>query len=140
MLNARRLKAFYTRRCAKLEGMESSYAPGELSLQQVMERLGIDEDELHVLVKNHHLASLRNPAGELFIPEDFLMQTENGKWVVVETLRATLILLLDSGFDVDEAAQWMLRPNDQLDGDSPIAKLRANNVHRVRAVAAACAF
>lgn len=120
--------------------MESDSCSDQLSESQVCDYLNVDADRLHRMVKNHHLASLRNADGEVYIPAQFLIRDEAGNWRVLEALKATLVLLLDGGYDVDEATEWMLRPNDQLSGLTPVEMLRKNHIHEVRRVAAACAF
>lgn len=120
--------------------MDCDSCSQELSEEQVCERLNIDSERLRRMVKNHHLASLRNSDGEVYILGEFLVQEQDGSWHAVEPLKATLILLLDGGYDVDEATEWMLRPNDLLSGKTPIELLRQNHIHEVRRVAASCAF
>jgi excisionase family DNA binding protein len=99
-----------------------------LTLPEVARELGVSVTKVRQLVRDHELAMVRRPGSrEPEIPAAFL---QDG--AVVKGLAGTLTLLVDHGFDDEEAVDWLLTPDDSLPG-APVDALRANRgreVHR----------
>lgn len=107
-----------------------------LAVPDVAERLGVTTSRVRDLLGERVLLAVRRGENNaLYIPESFLIEVDD-HLVPVATLRGTLTLLSDAGFNDDAAMEWMLSPNDEL-GDSPIAELRAGHRSHVRRVAQA---
>ncbi len=105
-----------------------------LAVPDVAERLGITTSRVRDLLGERALLAVRRGENNaLYIPEAFLIEVDD-QMGPIGTLRGTLTLLNDAGFNDDAAMEWMLSPNDEL-GDSPIAELRAGHRAHVRRVA-----
>ena len=119
MLRARRAAVWHAIRV-------SAESSRWLTVPDLVEILGIGPGKIHRLFEERHLL--------LVVPEEFLVDGEPQ-----HGLPGTLTLLADAGFSDDEAMEWMLAPNDQLDA-SPIAALRAGRKAEVRRIAQVLAF
>jgi hypothetical protein len=104
-----------------------------LTVPDLVDLLGITPGKIHRLLEERHLLAVRRD-GVLVVPEEFLRDGEP-----LHGLTGTLTLLADAGFSDDEAMQWMLAPNDQLDV-TPVAALQGGRKAEVRRVAQAVAF
>lgn len=104
-----------------------------LTVPDLVEILGLGPGKIHRLFEERQLLAVRRD-GVLVVPEEFLVDGEP-----VHGLPGTLTLLADAGFSDDEAMQWMLAENDQLDA-APIASLRAGRKAEVRRIAQVLAF
>lgn len=119
--------------------MNPTPSSGWLTLDEVAQRLGITHRELHSLMRDNRLAALRRDGdGPWLVPEGFLQQHEDG-WLVLPSLRGTLIQLLDGGFSTPEAVTWLLSPEPSL-RTTPLAALLERRIHEVRRVAQALAL
>lgn len=65
-----------------------------------------------------------------FIPKDCFVKGAHG-WMVNPTLRGTLIMLLDAGFEFLEASEWLDNYNDYLEA-RPLELLAQNRAKEVR--------
>ena len=102
-------------------------------IPDVAARFDMKLSQVRRLIEEHALLATRID-GVLQIPESFLGESEP-----LPELRGTVLLLLDNGFDGDEALRWLLMPQDSL-GVSPVEALRAGRKAEVRRVAQALAF
>ncbi len=107
-----------------------------LPVPDVADRMAVPASRVRDLLRERALLAVRRGENNaLHIPEAFLTETDDGV-APIATLKGTLTLLADAGFDDDAAMEWLLTPNDEL-GDSPIAELRAGHRSHVRRVAQA---
>ena len=107
-----------------------------LAVPDVADRLSIPASRVRDLLKEGGLLAVRRGENNaLQIPEGFLVEVD-GVTSILATLRGTLTLLADAGFDDDAAMEWLLSPNDEL-GASPIFELREGHRAHVRRVAQA---
>lgn len=123
----------------RLEGVvdEQSW----LTLPEVAEATGVQHRTVRGYLRDRVLvASRRGENAALRVPEGFLVPGEEpGSTVVLASLRGTIILLADSGYDDEEIIDWLLRDSEEL-GSTPLAALRAGRTHAVRRAAQALAF
>lgn len=107
-----------------------------LAVPDFAERLGVPFTRVRDLLRERAIVAVRRGEGEpLRLPASFLVEGENGP-EILPTLRGTLTLLFDAGFDDDAAMEWLLADNDEL-GTSPVEDLRAGRRARVRRAAQA---
>ncbi|GAA3648760.1 Rv2175c family DNA-binding protein [Microbacterium marinilacus] len=99
-----------------------------LTLPEVAELLGETPGRVRRLLDEKALVGSRRE-GPLRIPSVFFVDDE-----VLSSLRGTVIVLHDAGFDDDEAIDWLLTPEESI-GDAPIEALRAGRKAEVRRVA-----
>lgn len=104
-----------------------------LTVPDLVEILGVGPGKIHRLLEERHLLAVRRD-GILVVPDEFIVDGEP-----LHGLPGTLTLLADAGFSDDEAMEWMLAENDQLEA-SPIAALRAGRKAEVRRIAQVLAF
>lgn len=103
------------------------------TVPELCELWGLTPSKLHRLVEDHHLAAVR-VGGVLKVPAEFVR--DDGP---LNSLRGTLLALLDAGFSDDEAVAWLLAPNEELD-ERPIGALNAGRKSAVRRATQALAF
>lgn len=98
-----------------------------LTHREAADLLGVSANKVRQLVREHELASAR-PSGspEPLVPAAFVLDG-----AVVRGLPGTLRLLVDHGFNDDEAIEWLFTPDDTLPG-RPIDALRENRGTEVR--------
>lgn len=105
-----------------------------LAVPDVADRLGIPASRVRDLLGERVLLAVRRGENNaLAIPDAFLIEVDEVLQPLA-TLKGTLTLLGDAGFDDDAAMEWLLSPNDEL-GASPIAELRLGHRSHVRRVA-----
>jgi hypothetical protein len=98
-----------------------------LTFRDVADVLDVSPNKVRQMVREHELASSRPPGvREPVVPAAFLLDGD-----VVRGLSGTLMLLVDHGFDDDEAIDWLFSPDDSLPG-RPIDALRENRGTEVR--------
>ncbi len=131
-----------SRGAARVRGAARLYAypvkndTGWLAVPDVADRLGVPASRVRDLLREKALVAVRRDAdGPLVIPESFLVDGDDGP-EILPTLRGTLTLLFDAGFDDDGAMAWLLASNDEL-GASPVDELRAGRRAGVRRAAQA---
>ena len=103
-----------------------------LPLPDVAEMLDVSVTRVHALVKDGSLLAAR--VGERSIravPAEFI----NGDHVL-DSLRGTITVLHDAGFEDDEAIMWLYTADDSLPG-RPIDALREGRKTEIRRRAAA---
>jgi hypothetical protein len=103
-----------------------------LTMPDLVEVLGEPLGRVRRLIDEHHLAGSRRD-GTFKVPSVFIVDGHP-----LSSLRGTLIVLQDAGFDDDEAIDWLLEPEDTI-GTSPIDALLKGRKSEVRRVARALA-
>lgn len=103
-----------------------------LTLHDIGERTGLPPGRLRRLIEDHVMPAVRLK-GQFSVPEAFLDGDEPRN-----DIRGTFVLLLDAGFDNDEAVHWLLETEESL-GVAPIDALAAGRKAEVRRVAQALA-
>lgn len=104
-----------------------------LTIPDLVDLLGVAPSRVHRLIEDRHLLAARVD-GVLRVPASFVRDGEP-----LHELRGTIVLLADSGYDDDEAMQWLTTEEESL-GVAPIDALRAGRKAEVRRVAQALAF
>jgi hypothetical protein len=105
-----------------------------LSLPEVATRLDLPISRVKQLIRDRKLLAVTRPSGDRGIPADFLDGDQ-----IVKGLGGTLTLLLDCGFDDEEALRWLFTADETLPG-TPIAALCARRGTEVNRRAQALAF
>ena len=103
------------------------------TIPDLCERWDLTPGKLHRLIEDHHLAAVRID-GVLRVPAEFAL--DDGP---LNSLRGTLLALLDAGFTGDEAVLWLLEDNDEL-GERPISALLGGRKSAVRRATQSLAF
>ncbi len=106
-----------------------------LTLPDLAERLGVDVMAVRRLIQDRFLLAVRRGEGKvLSVPVELLREGQP-----MPELPGTLTVLVDCGYEADEALRWLLTPDGSVPG-SPIAALRAGHKTEVRRRAQALAF
>ena len=106
-----------------------------VSLPDVAEHLDIRVTRVHNLVSERRLLAVRRPSPPVrSVPAAFLTGTG-----VLESLRGTLVLLQDAGYDDEEALRWLFTEDESLPG-RPVDALREGHKTEVRRRAQALAW
>lgn len=103
-----------------------------LTLPDLAEVLGEPVGRVRRLLDDRHLIGSRRD-GPLQIPAAFLVDGRP-----LASLRGTVIVLQDAGFDDDEVIDWLLSAEESI-GMPPLEALRAGRKREVRRVAQALA-
>jgi len=104
-----------------------------LTVPDLTELLGLKVSQVRRLIEDRALLA-RKIDGVWKVPASFILDGEP-----LPQLRGTLVVLGDSGFNDDEAMDWLLGEEESL-GVSPIDALRAGRKAEVRRVAQALGF
>jgi excisionase family DNA binding protein len=104
-----------------------------LTVPEVAERLNIPMGKVRRYIEEHVLFSVRFD-GVQKIPAHLI---ESGE--PLPSLRGTILVLIDAGFDADTAAEWLYRVEDSI-GRKPIELLLEGRKSEVRRVAQSLAF
>jgi hypothetical protein len=104
-----------------------------LTIPDLTERLGLKVSQVRRLIEDRALLASRVD-GVWRVPADFIVGSEP-----MSELKGTLVVLGDSGFNDDEAMNWLLSTEDSL-GVSPVEALKAGRKAEVRRVAQALGF
>ena len=105
-----------------------------LTLPQVAKSLDLSIGRTKQLLKERKLLGMRRGPGGPQVPALFLHEGE-----VVKGLAGTLTLLMDAGYDDNEALRWLFTPDDSLPG-SPAQAFKEGRHTEVRRRAQALAF
>lgn len=100
-----------------------------LTLPDLVETLGESLGRVRRLLDDHYLIGSRRD-GALRVPAVFVVDGRP-----LPSLRGTIIVLHDVGFDADETIDWLLTPEETI-GVAPIEALLAGRKSEVRRVAA----
>ncbi|KTR85299.1 transcriptional regulator [Microbacterium testaceum] len=110
----------------------SRYETSWLTIPDLVEVLGEQHGRVRRLLDEHYLVGSRRD-GVLRVPAVFIVDGRP-----LPSLRGTIIVLHDVGFDEDETIDWLLTPEDTI-GVAPIEALLAGRKSEVRRVAATLA-
>ena len=105
------------------------FATEWLTLPDLVEVLGEPLGRVRRLLDEHYLVGSRRD-GVLRVPAVFIVEGRP-----LSSLRGTIIVLHDVGFDADETIDWLLTPEETI-GVAPIEALLAGRKSEVRRVAA----
>lgn len=102
-----------------------------LSIPEVAQLLGVPLRDVRTMIGQRQLLAVRRgPNNALAIAKDELVEVQ-GAWQPIKALRGTLMLLADAQLTDDEAMQWLMEYNDELE-THPLDALRKGNIHAVR--------
>ena len=104
-----------------------------LTVPEVAERLSVPIGRVHRLVEDHHLIEVKID-GVRKIPAEAISGSEP-----LASLRGTLLVLMDAGYDIDDAITWLYTQNPVL-GTTPMLALAAGKKTEIRRLAQALAF
>jgi hypothetical protein len=109
--------------------------PEWLNLPDVAEQLGVRITRVHSLLEERALVAVRvTERGVRSVPADFLMDG-----AVLDSLKGTVFVLVDSGFKDEEIIRWLYTPDSSLPG-RPIDALREGRKTEIRRRAQAAAW
>lgn len=98
-----------------------------LTLPDVAERLDVIVTRVHNMITDRYFLDVRLGDENIrYVPEAFL--TESG---VLKSLRGTIMVLEDAGFDTTEIVGWLFEDDDSLPG-RPIDALHAGRKAEIR--------
>jgi len=110
----------------------SRYDTAWLTIPDLVEILGESQGRVRRLLDEQYLVGSRRD-GVLRVPAAFIADGRP-----LSSLRGTIIVLHDAGFDDDETIDWLLTPEESI-GVAPIEALLAGRKSEVRRVAATLA-
>jgi hypothetical protein len=99
-----------------------------LTIPDVAQLLDLPLGKVHRLIEDHHLIETRID-GVRKVPADAIKDGEP-----LPTLRGTIQVLTDAGYDMDEALEWLYTVEDSL-GTTPMAALVAGKRAEIRRIA-----
>lgn len=106
-----------------------------LTLPDVSERLDLPINKVHSLLDERALIAVRIGERNIrSIPAQFLVDDH-----VLESLKGTIVVLGDAGYEDAEMLTWLFTPDDSLPG-SPIDALREGRKTEIRRRAQALAW
>ncbi len=105
------------------------------NLPEVAELLGVPITKVHALLDERALVALRITDRRIrSVPEEFFVDG-----AVLESLKGTVVVLSDSGFEDEEIIRWLYTEDDSLPG-RPIDALRGGRKTEIRRRAQAAAW
>mgnify|MGYP000042900926 CR=1 FL=1 len=104
-----------------------------LTIPEVAERLGVPLGRVHRLIEDHHLIEVKRD-GVRKVPVEAIAGNEP-----LPSLRGTILVLLDAGFSIEGAIEWLYTSNDVL-GTTPMLALVAGKKAEIRRLAQALAL
>jgi hypothetical protein len=106
-----------------------------LTLPDLAETLDIEVGKARGLVRDRYVVGIKRGDRKTFqVPARFVLPEVDGRPGVLPTLRGTVIVLSDAGFDDEEILEWLFTPNDEL-GELPVDALINGKRAAVRRVA-----
>ncbi|GHD00910.1 transcriptional regulator [Zhihengliuella salsuginis] len=116
---------------SNLENLVADWLP----LPDVADALGVDIRKVHSLIRDRALVEYRIGDRRIrAVPSAFLKDGQ-----VLDSLKGTVTVLSDSGFDDDELIRWLFTADDSLPG-RPIDALREGRKTEIRRRAQAAGF
>ena len=104
-----------------------------LSVAEAAEVLTLPVGKVNRLIQEHSLIAIKHE-GVPKIPVEIIVDGEP-----LHSLKGTVSVLLDAGFSIDSACEWLYTENDSLD-TTPIAALLAGRRAEIRRLAQALAL
>ncbi|MEY4417659.1 MAG: hypothetical protein RIQ88_97 [Actinomycetota bacterium] len=104
-----------------------------LSVAQAAELLKIAPGKVRRLIEEHHLIGLKRQ-GEIQIPAEIIINGEP-----LHSLKGTILVLMDAGFSLESAINWLYTQNEML-GNTPMNSLLAGRKAEVRRIAQSLAL
>lgn len=104
-----------------------------LTIPEVAERLTLPIGKVHRLIEDHHLIEVKI-GGVRKVPVEALAGNEP-----LPSLHGTIMVLLDAGFSIEGAVNWLYTANDVL-GTTPMLALAAGKKAEIRRLAQALAI
>ncbi len=104
-----------------------------LTVPEVADQLNIPLGRVRRLIEEHVLFSVKRDGVQL-IPAELIVDGEP-----LASLRGTIVVLLDSGFDYQGALEWLYKFDDALPG-TPMEFLLKGHKSAVRRLAMSLAF
>jgi len=104
-----------------------------LTITEAAELLGIQPGKVRRLIEEHHLISIKRE-GVQRIPAELIIDGEP-----LASLRGTIVVLLDDGFSLDGANNWLYSVEDSLK-TTPIQALISGRKAEVRRLAQSLAL
>jgi hypothetical protein len=99
-----------------------------LSVDQAAEALSIPKGRVNRLLEEYSLVGIKRD-GVLMIPADIIVDGEP-----LAPVRGTIIMLLDSGYSIEESIKWLFTHSDVL-GQTPLQSLLEGKKAPVRRLA-----
>lgn len=106
----------------------ASSATNWLTVLEVAEALRVPKGKVNRLLEEYSLVAVKKE-GQLMIPAELIVGGEP-----LPPLRGTIILLLDSGYSIEESVQWLYTHSDVL-GQTPLQSLLEGKKAPVRRLA-----
>lgn len=104
------------------------------TIPDIAETLDIKVTRVHAMITEGQLIAIRDDDGVRRVPALFMREDR-----VLESLKGTLTVLKDSGFDDEESVRWLYTEDDSLPG-RPIDALQAGRKTEIRRRAQAMAW
>lgn len=104
-----------------------------LTVPDAAELLGVPLGRVRRLIEDHHLISVKRD-GVQYVPREIIVDKEP-----LPSLHGTIVVLLDAGFSLDSAIEWLYTHNDIL-GQTPMSALVAGKKAEIRRLAQALAL
>ena len=99
-----------------------------MSLDQAAEALNVPKGRVNRLLEEYSMVAVKRD-GQLMIPADVIVSGEP-----LAPLRGTIIMLLDSGYSIEESINWLFTHSDVL-GQTPLQSLLEGKKAPVRRLA-----
>ncbi|MEN9714038.1 MAG: hypothetical protein RLZZ164_702 [Actinomycetota bacterium] len=104
-----------------------------LTIPEVAEKLVVPIGRVHRLIEDHHLIEVKRD-GVRYVPIEAIAENEP-----LPSLRGTVLVLLDAGFDIGGAINWLYTNHEAL-GTTPILALVSGKKTEIRRLAQALAL
>jgi excisionase family DNA binding protein len=104
-----------------------------LTVPEVAETLNIPLGKVRRLIEEHHLVAVKRD-GVAKVPAELIVEGET-----LPSLPGTIVVLLDAGFTLDGAIEWLYKFDDSLPG-TPIEFLLKGHKSAVRRLAMSLAI
>lgn len=99
-----------------------------LTIQEAADLLNIPKGKVNRLLEEYSLVAVKKD-GQLMIPAELIVAGEP-----LAPLRGTIILLMDSGYSIEESIDWLYTHSDVL-GQTPLQSLLEGKKAPVRRLA-----
>ncbi|WP_247645226.1 Rv2175c family DNA-binding protein [Arcanobacterium buesumense] len=120
--------------------MNNVCAYGEwLSIPEVADILNLQQRDVRAALDRHELIAVRRGQHNALAIHCEQLVEEDGKIQILPALHGTVVALHDAGFTDNEALDWLLRDEPELEM-TPLAALHSGNIHAVRRIIIGLAF